>query len=271
VLANKLFLFENVEFVNINLASVRQIPIDCHVLFILGPTEPFTLEECKVLDDYLARGDSLFLTLLPDRPTGLNGLMKKWGVELDQRQIRVRGQQMGVAPGQMKKHRINEGFENVNFFVLMPAVVRPAEGLHPSIDVMPLMMSGPGSEALNMNPPQWVYADTAEGFSTAVAVAVADPAAKDAPRVKTRIVVWGTTANLWNQHAASYPILQDYFLNTYKWLSAKEEEITAPAKVEEAPLRLSYRESWIIFGVSIFGLPLLGVMMGVLTWFMRRK
>jgi ABC-2 type transport system permease protein len=271
VLANKLFLFENVEFVNINLASVRQIPIDCQMLMILGPTEPFTLEECAVIDDYLSRGGNLFLSVLPDRATGLNGLMKKWGVDLDQRQIRVRGQQLGVAPGQMRKHRINEGFENVNMFVLMPCVIKPAEGVHPSVDVVPLITSGPGSDALNMNPAQWVYSDTPEGFPMAVAVAVADPEARERPRVKTRIVAWGSTANLWNQHTSAYPILQDYFLNTYKWLSAKEDEITAPTKVEDPPLRLSEREGWIVFGVSIFGLPLLGVLMGALTWFMRRK
>lgn len=271
VLANKLFLYENVEFVNINLASVRQVPVDCQMLMILGPTEPFTAEECQVLDDYLTRGGNLFLSVLPDRGTGLNAVMKKWGVDLDQRQIQVRGQQMGVAPGQMRRHRINEGFENVNFFVLMPCVVKAVEGLHPSVDVVPLIVSGPGSQALSMNPPQWVHAETVDGFPMAMAVAVADPEAKAQPRVKTRIVVWGSTANLWNQHTANYPILQEYFLNTYKWLSAKEEEITAPAKVEEAPLRLSEREYWVVFGVSIVGVPLLGVLLGVLTWFMRRK
>jgi hypothetical protein len=42
-------------------------------------------------------------------------------------------------------------------------------------------------------------------------------------------------------------------------------------KTEDDPVRLSKRDYWVIAGISVGGLPLLGVVLGILTWFMRRK
>jgi ABC-2 type transport system permease protein len=268
-LANKLYLLENVEFLPINLSGVRRVPSDCQVLFILGPKEPFGAEEVQVLEEYLNRGGAVFLTIEAGSNTGLKELMAKWGVDLDGRQVRQRGQRPGVVVPQVRPHKINEGFDNFSFAMFAPCVVKPVEGrVDPGVDVVPLAVGGPDSEALNTNPPGWEAGYSPEGHCLAVAVAALDESQK---RVKTRIVVWGTTANLWNQQAATFPFLVDYFLNTFKWVSAKEEEMTAPAKVEEPPVRLSERDGWIVAGVSVALLPLLGVALGTLTWFVRRK
>lgn len=62
--------------------STLQIPRDADVVWILGPRQVFIEAEIKSLEEYLARGGQMILSLNPKEPHGLSPFLQKAGVKL---------------------------------------------------------------------------------------------------------------------------------------------------------------------------------------------
>ncbi|MEM9135893.1 MAG: Gldg family protein, partial [Cyanobacteria bacterium P01_F01_bin.42] len=71
----------------LNLIQQPAVPDDADVLVIAGPKRPYSESEIEALSVYLDRGGSLLAMLDPELQTGLNGLLKDWGMALDNRII----------------------------------------------------------------------------------------------------------------------------------------------------------------------------------------
>ncbi|HLO47769.1 MAG TPA: Gldg family protein, partial [Kamptonema sp.] len=69
----------------INLKERKNVPEDADAVIVAGPQQPLSEEEVKALTAYLDRGGSLMLMLDPTANTGLDSLLKDWGVTLDKR------------------------------------------------------------------------------------------------------------------------------------------------------------------------------------------
>ena len=79
---------QNYQVLTHSLLMEPQIPKDCDVLVIAGPTKPISTQGIKIIEDYLAKSGKLLLLLDPslnstqDVNLGLVQLMKKWGVKI---------------------------------------------------------------------------------------------------------------------------------------------------------------------------------------------
>ena len=62
------------------LARTRQVPEDCRVLVIAGPTSPFLEPELEAVRDYLERGGAVLLMLDPPYGAELAELVAQWGI-----------------------------------------------------------------------------------------------------------------------------------------------------------------------------------------------
>lgn len=64
------------------LVQAPKVPEDADVVIVAGPSQSFQEFEVNALEDYLKRGGSLFIALEPEMPMGLEKLIKKVGIQL---------------------------------------------------------------------------------------------------------------------------------------------------------------------------------------------
>jgi len=69
----------------INLKEAKNIPQDADAVIVAGPQKPLSEAEVKALKSYLDRGGNLMLMLDPVENTGLDSLLKEWGVTAEKR------------------------------------------------------------------------------------------------------------------------------------------------------------------------------------------
>src|ERR1043166_137722 len=75
----------NVSVETLSLSGARDIPADCNLLIIAGPTESLLKEEIEKVQRYLKQGGRLFILFRHsslDKPagTGLDKMLEQWGV-----------------------------------------------------------------------------------------------------------------------------------------------------------------------------------------------
>ncbi len=64
------------------LLRVGEVPADCHVLVVAGPTTPLLEQEVDALRAYLASGGRMLLAVDPLTRPGLDALLEEWGIGL---------------------------------------------------------------------------------------------------------------------------------------------------------------------------------------------
>lgn len=262
---------ENAQFRPIDLFRTARVPSDCDLLMILSPEEKFRREELDVLREYLQRGGRLFMTVMPAREVNLDKVMDEWGIVLDKRPLYSR-EMPGpgvVLVSDFRAHAVNPaGWKGRRLPFLAPCVVgtldKPPEG----VQVQSLMFAGPDSVAQQGEPGKQMVLSPGPHPVAAASSSEPKPGQK-----QTRIIVWGSAYAISNLARNWGNDIPEYFMNTFKWLTEKEEEIVGPPpkKLDEEPLRLTDSDALIIRVIAWGVLPLLGVLLGVTTWVFRRK
>ncbi len=69
----------------LNLVTLSKIPDDADTIIIAGPQRKLFEQEVQALEDYSDQGGNLLILLNPNLETGLEPLLEKWGVQLDDR------------------------------------------------------------------------------------------------------------------------------------------------------------------------------------------
>ena len=275
---------ENVELRPLNLNEVEEIPDDADMVLISGPQDAFPPKELEVVRRYLERGGNLFVALLPKTSTGLGPFLEAWGVKvgdnflLDSRDyIQKNSAHLNVKL--FGNHEINRGMMNTSFPVLGSCTVEPVEKPVGKISVVSLMSSGPSSweekGPFQQRSPAQDGEERAGPLSLAVAVrAELEGESSSRKRSHARIVVWGSALSISNQNLSLFgkesPV--EYVLNNFRWLMEKENAITIPGRHSgRKPPEVNPEVLGRIFWVTVCGFPGLGVILGLLIWFMRRK
>lgn len=78
-------LRENIELVQIALASVKSIPDDADCLYIQSPTSDINQDEANVLKEYIARGGNIFYVSIVNKGTtpNLDSILEEYGISID--------------------------------------------------------------------------------------------------------------------------------------------------------------------------------------------
>ena len=101
-------------------------------------------------------------------------------------------------------------------------------------------------------------------------------AAKEKKKGGARIVAFGSFVNLANLHINPNMPQQDFsvdfFLNAIAWLGQKEQMIALRPRIPER-VKLELRANQVnrVFRLTVLGLPLLGILLGLLIWWVRRS
>jgi ABC-type uncharacterized transport system involved in gliding motility auxiliary subunit len=278
MLARLLDSWANATVKELDFSKNDHVPDDCDVLLIPGLGTEFNVAELKLIEDYLKRGGDVFVSLSRDQNAGrgLATLLEKWGVRInsdnvvDPASAGFTGDVLAIPIRSFGDHDINQGMNNVGFMMLHTRSVEAIRG--PNCQATELMFGPPSSwsQPLTRN-----RVEKTDPDREAPPVAAAAETRVEGRKL-ARVVAWGSGLSLANANLMMGSELREdragYVLNTFRWLLEKEGQIVAPPKqVERRPLELKAEQANLMFVVTVIVMPLVGVVLGTIAWFFRRK
>jgi len=277
----------NVRYDTLNLRGNGDVPADCSLLVIAGPTIVFVDEEIEKIQKYLKQGGRLFLLfryLGLQRPTGLEKMLEQWGVAVG-RNVVVDTQNTtksgsDVVISKFSSHPLTKPLLDNYLDLIVPRSVGKLEGGATPTDaprVEVLAWASNGRVVSNLSPgPTVQFQPSPDDFVGEVPLMVAVEKGMirgvSADRGSTRIVVVGDSLFLSNGFIENYAH-RDFATYAVNWLLARNELLVgvAPRPIKEYKLTMSQSQrhavSWILLGA----MPGSILFLGTLVWFRRRK
>ncbi|NCJ04951.1 ABC transporter [Synechococcales cyanobacterium C] len=297
---------QGVQVVPLNLIEQQGVPEDANLVIIAGPTRPFLAAEVELLATYLETGGSALFLLDPETETGLDPLLRQWGVTLDNRIVvdgSGSGQLIGLSPAaplvlEYGDHPITEALgQSVSFYPLAQAIMLTEQ---PDIEGVELLRTGqqswaeadPDQEQLQFDAERdlpgpltlgvALRRDLSEASTEAdsepevndseAAVPPVDPVPESDPTEEARLVVIGNsdfaTTSLFDQGVNG-----DVFLNSVNWLSRDQSDPTLSIRPKEPTnrrLEMTPMQSRFLTGIGLGLLPLGAFGLAITLWWQRR-
>ncbi len=269
---------ENYTIKTLNLLTAGKIPDDAAVIASMGPAKSFQLTEEALLKDYLQKGGKLILCIDPVVKTGLDSLLKDYGVKLGNDfvvdetsyaypDVRVVIPQYGSSP-------IVEKLSSDHIATFM-AFGRSVQKIDPAIKNVTqsifMQSTDKGWGETNLKEKNLKYdagIDTKGPVPMAIACELASPGN---PAKNTRLVVYGNSNFFTNQFLQG-PGNLDVGLNTFSWAAVEENKIAIHPKEDDVRvLSLSNVTANLIYYLSVWIMPMAILAMGGLIWYRRRS
>jgi len=285
---------ENYQIHTLLLAAKGEVPEDADVVILAGPTRPLHDIEHRALDRYLERGGALFVLVDPRAKTDIYEDLTRWGVDVGDDVVvdRVQGlfgRPVSPLAAQYGDHPITRELRDATLFHVARSV-RPRAGGEG--DFTTLVLTGDAS---------WGERDLDRFFETGnaelggddldgpVPVAVAailgreveseesapeqeegdDEASKEERR--GRLVVIGDSDFAANKLIGEFRN-RDLFVNAVNWLLGDVEAISIrPDPARASRMQLSGEQFLQIRYLSLFVLPEAIAVLGVFSWWLRRR
>jgi ABC-type uncharacterized transport system involved in gliding motility auxiliary subunit len=270
---------------SIDLLQKAEVPADCTVVVVGGPTTDYAQPEIdglrKLVED---GGRALFLLDPPLRVRGreiadnvpLNDLLTSWGVTpernlvLDENPI---GQLAGLGPEvplvvTYENHPIVAPMKGTaTGFPLTRALDAKATG---KTTVDKLFNSSDGSFATTNLGPGEISADPKTSTRGPFTMAAAGSYNTGQPSKQGRFVVVGNSA--WASNGfIRFNGNRDLALNMMNWLASDEDLISIrPKAQDDRRITVSRAQMTLIRSVSQFMLPLIVIIAGIMVWWRRR-
>lgn len=265
------------------LISEPHIPSDAAVLIIPGPKKPYLAKEVRALEDYLKRGGQLFVLIDPKMESGLEGLLKEYGVLVQNDIIldpfsRLFGASFDIPivnPGMYLVHDLTEGFNLPTFYPVARSVLANPDK-EATLTFEGVIRTGPNSWATTrieelqqgFNPDE-----DSKGPITIGAVVVFK---EDAPNLseaekKVRLVIFGDSDFATNSYFSAAGN-GDLFQNVVSWLAQEEDLISIrPKEGSTTTLMLTAQQGSFLFFFPVVILPTIILLSGLSIWRRRRR
>jgi ABC-type uncharacterized transport system involved in gliding motility auxiliary subunit len=271
---------DNLEVSKTTLLS-GSVPADCDLLVIAGPRTPLTDPEKSALSGYLEKGGRALVLLDPvlgaqQRPSGLEEFVKAYGVQVNNDLVIDPARKLpffdvsAVYVTDFRSHPAVDGLQGLA--VLLPVArsvtTTTAQGATSTI-LLTTSDKGWGETNLDLLIRTGQAQKDAKDTPGPVALGVAAQSEKDKDR-GWRLVVFGNSAFVTNAQIANAGNV-NLGLNTVNWLAKQEQALgIAPRSPEQVQLFLSANQMRTVFLISLVGLPVFAVALGVAVWWRRR-
>jgi len=276
---------DNIEVRELSLTKEKGVPEDAATVVVMGPTKRLDKTEVEMLEEYLSRSGRLMVLLDALRETGLDSMLRRWGVALRNDFVldpenTLKGSDVYVRTYYEHPITLRMNGSGARFF--LPRSVEPLEADAQESEaedrpvVAPLAMTSEKSWSETQVKESSARYDPNTGDlrgPITLAVAVERGASRKALDVQirpSRMVVFGDSDFVSNGALAGGN--QDLFMSALNWLIDREVLMAiAPKPIEEVKLELTHRQLQRLFWVNVLGLPFVAVLVGLLVWFRRRK
>jgi len=276
---------DNLKVARWNWQEQQAFPTNASALVIAGPKTKVAEAELAALDQYLKNHGRVLVMLDPKIESGLEGFLKKWGVQVDDDLIlRKAGALLGTelldvnaVATTYAQHAVTAKLADVNTEFPYCRSVRQAKTEAGSADqprVTELASTSaafwgetdPDTEHAKFDPAR----DVAGPVSLAVAVETGQPRGAEVDLGETRLIVVGTASFVDNSALTAGNL--DFFMSSLNWLLKREQLLAVGPKVpDEFRLDISPNQLKAVYALTIVGLPLLVGLIGLLVWSRRRK
>lgn len=267
------------EIERLTLLGTNTVPDDCSLLVIAGPKDPLPPIELTRIEKYLGEGGRLFALfnfLSVERPTGLEKILVKWGVNATTGIVKdpdysspPEGLDV-IAFNYRVKHPLVNSLLGSRLQMIRPREIDAPESASPpdsGLKAEEIVFSGPRSFLSNGGMAQ-------RPGARPLIVAVEKNAAKGvaAERGATRILVTGDSLFLGNERIES-AANRDFAQLAANWLVVRPVllEGVGPKPVNEYTLMVTNLELQTIQMVLLGGMPGGVLLLGGLVWLRRRK
>ena len=270
---------QNYTVKDLDLITTGKIPDDATVLASLGPQKSFQPAEEKEISDFLKRGGKLILCVDPQVRTGLESLLKDYGISL--------GNDMAIDPTrclptdpravvpQYSYHPIVEKLSSNNMYMVMP-FSQSVQKVEPNIkgvsQTIFLQTTDKGWGQKDLKAKSWKYKAGIDNKGPLPLAMACELALPDNPTKKTRVVVFGGSNFLSNQALQIGPGNGDVGLNSFSWAAEEENKISIhPKEDERRLLNLDSVSANVLSYLTVYIIPLGTLLIGGVLWWRRRS
>ena len=279
------------------LAQQKEVPADATAVLIAGPTTDVLPEEAEAIRRYLARAGKLMVLIDPvigaDAAAlpNIEALVREWGINPGNSVVvdvsgATNEPSMAVA-ATYPIHAITDRFATLTVYPLARAVEPISGGTNGRIAqaiVETSRQSWAEANLASLSSDTGVAMDEATGdkpgpIPLAAAVSAPSqtpaatetaPAAGDAPKPETRVVVFGDSDFATNAYGGVTGNV-NLFANAISWLAQQENLIAIrPTEPEDRRVPMTPGQQTMIMLTSVFALPGLVFAAGIFTWWRRR-
>jgi ABC-type uncharacterized transport system involved in gliding motility auxiliary subunit len=266
---------ENYNTEPVNLVSSNDVPPECDVVVIAGPTKAFFPQEAAMIGKYLDGGGKLLIEVDPDTDPMLDDIFNSWNIAVGKNIVVDAsgvGRLLGIGPAaplvvDYGDSPITKSLQQGMTFFDLARTVSLADKAKTDPQAVELLKTSPRSFTIPKMQKEVTFdpkTDTAGPLSLGVAAnrAVGDKSA--------RLVVVGDSdyaANQWvnMQHNG------DLFFNTVDWLAQDESQISIrPKAPTDRHVSLTVAQATMLRWFDLVFLPGVGLISGVYIWWKRR-
>ncbi|MDQ7062724.1 MAG: Gldg family protein [candidate division KSB1 bacterium] len=285
VIEEKNYLVESVLLV-----EKGQVPDDCDVLVIAGPTKPFLPNELEMVENYLNQGGAVYLLLDPAPSPGFEDLAAKWGLKVgndvvvDVSGIGMlfgAGANMPVAAQYNDTHPITEKFGNFMTAFPLARSVTPMDEPPADVDVDWLAKTterswgetnlSNGKAELNPDEDLLGPVTIAAVATKTIEVSEADSASANGESDGNSKETTAKLAIVGDSDFASNAFFNfqangDLFMNTLSWLAEEEDLVSIrPKSPEDRRINLTQKQSRIMLLLGVILVPMAVLAMAVVV------
>jgi hypothetical protein len=261
----------------LTLGGTNEVPANCNLLIVAGPSQPFDRTELEAIERYLDQGGRMLVlfnsaTVLQNRPTGLERLLTRWGVEVGNNIIVDRehsaNNSWDVIPVEVGKHNIVNPLQGMRIQMYMPRSVQALRTSRRSseLTVDELLFTGPSS--IVVTDPRKID-PTPQGPKPLMAAV--ERTAPGLQRGATRIVVLGDSS-VWNNQFLEAVGNRELAAFSANWLvnqSILLSDIPRRA-IRTYKVTLTQTQLRSMQTVLLVGMPGAVLALGALVWLRRR-
>lgn len=269
----------NLEVRSLSFSGLSAVPGDSDALIIAGPTKRLTHLEVEMIKTYLNNHGRLLLLVDPGLDSGLEEMLKLWGVRLGLDRVvssATAGRQLLVTT--YGEHPVTTRLKNVTTIFTMPRSVQPLVGTNGAADKPRVAVLASSSDqgwaelSVNQNPPKFdPEVDQPGPVPVAVAIEKGPVPGMEVELQPTRLVIIGDSVLVANG-ALLGGYNPDFFMSALNWLLERKETLAIaprePATIQVALDRDHLRR---LSALIVMGLPGLVVILGIMVWLHRRK
>jgi ABC-2 type transport system permease protein len=263
----------------LRLIGTNEIPTDCSLLIIAGPTRPLAAVELERIQRYLQQGGRALIafnqqTAWSAARTGLEKLLEKWNVQVGQNFVADKenspsSSAFDVVATELGAHPIMNPIRGGRVLLFMPRSIRalkPGNGRDEDSKVDELLFTGPRSI---------VYVSPREIDPTLAGpkplMAVVEKSVTGLQRGSTRIVVLGDSV-LWGNNFIKNDANRDLAAATANWLVNQSVLLNGipPRALKTYKITMTHKQMRSVQWALIAGLPCGILFIGLLVWLRRR-